>query len=115
MTLAEREELLLSIDSVCEEVNIDFCSVGMVRAPSQIEHAVSIVAKTARLSASAEGASLHGGMNLAAINAAAEGICYLASNTKEVLETSFLERDFVLALRPHSFLAPIMQKSNPSS
>ena len=96
MTLAEREELLLSIDSVCEEVNIDFCSVGMVRAPSQIEHAVSIVAKTARLSASAEGASLHGGMNLAAINAAAEGICYLASNTKGSLGNFLFGTGFCL-------------------
>jgi len=80
--VTKREELLRTIDSVSAESNINFCSVGMIREPSQIEHVANILVNTARLCASVDAGSLQRGIDRGAINAAVAAIYYLASNTE---------------------------------
>ena len=78
----QREELLVLVDFLCAENQIDFCSIGIARDPGQIADLVRILAKTKRLSASADLASPERGIHKDSIQAAAEGMCYLAEHTE---------------------------------
>jgi uncharacterized protein (UPF0210 family) len=75
-------ELLKSVDMQCCELNIDFCSIGIVRAPSQIEQLTELIASNSRLSGSADVASSGEGIIEPAIRAAARSVRYLALNTE---------------------------------
>jgi uncharacterized protein len=82
---SQREDLLALVNSLCAECGIDFCSVGIVREPGQIDELVRILLKLQRLSASADLASVERGIHRESIRAAAEGMCYLAEHSAGAL------------------------------
>src|ERR1044072_9197533 len=83
MPEAQRTSILKAINAICIENKIDFCSVGMIRVPAQIEYIATMLKDTPRLSASAEGSHIERGIDRLAIHAAANAILNLAWNSSD--------------------------------
>ena len=71
---SERSSLLHAVDLACADAKIDFCSVGVARAPGQIEHMAEILAQSARLNGSAEIVSAQRPIEKDVVSAAARAV-----------------------------------------
>jgi uncharacterized protein (UPF0210 family) len=81
----DRGDLLQRLDDMCAEAEIDFCSVGLARAPADIEQMAHVIAGTRHLNGTAEIGSEERGVDQDAVRAAAEAIKHLSYSTPDGL------------------------------
>jgi uncharacterized protein (UPF0210 family) len=75
----EREHFFQSLNLLAAEQQIDFCSIGMAREPSDIDHVAEILSMPSRLSASAQIGAPGRGIDKNAIAAAARAVIRLSA------------------------------------
>lgn len=114
MTRSQRTNLLQMADSLCTEVGIDFCSVGIANVPEQIEHMAHLLAEYPRLSACADGGSVRYGLNNSAIHAAAKAISYLGSHSDKGFGNFQFSAGFCLEADNAFFPGAYHQSDQPS-
>lgn len=74
----QRTGILRELDLLCAENDIDYCSLGIVGNPEQIESLSNILTETARLNAGAEISSLEQGVNRNAVRASVKVVRQLS-------------------------------------
>ncbi len=82
LSISAREDLLLSVEQACAEMEIDYCSAGIAQTPPQIEHLAEVIARTTRINGSAEVASIEGVIDTNVVDQAAAAVLFLAKNTR---------------------------------
>jgi uncharacterized protein (UPF0210 family) len=114
MPQSERKNLLQMVDSLCAELGIDFCSVGIANNPEQIKHMAHLLAEYPRLSACADVGCEQHGLNDSAIHAAAEAIRYLGSHSDKGFGNFQFGAGFCLKADSAFFPGAYHQSDQPS-